>query len=637
MSNMDEPTRTVSLSSLAAPGVEVAVAPKAQDSEPRASDAHELVETVRRSVIGRDTVIQTAFGEKRLVYADYTASGRSLTFIEDFIRTRVLPLYANTHSEESATGIQMTAFREEARAVIRRSVGASEQNHAVIFAGSGSTSAIAKLVGALGLSPTSKNGKERRLRLPMQTRKRPVVFIGPHEHHSNILPWRESEVDLIEIPLDNNGLLCMQTLDAVLRKYRERHLKIGSFSAASNVTGIKTDVSSVSKLLHKYGALSFWDYAAAGPYVTIDVERDVASGDYLDAVFLSPHKMIGGPGSPGILVARRSLFKSKVPVVPGGGTVEFVSEVGHTFLADIEHREEGGTPAIIESIRAGLAFQLKEDVGVPNIHARENGFRQRALQQWAKNPQIEVLGNSEAESLAIMSVRIRYPGARDKFLHHNFVAALLNDLFGLQARAGCSCAGPYGIKLLGLSQERVKQLGTAVSKGCAILKPGWTRVSFNYFISDLEFQFIVDCIDFVAKNGHCFLGLYDYNMAGAWKAKESGAPGLFSLSDISYTRSEAQRDTSDDDHLLGTSTRGGRDAAEPEDYADECEYYSACMRRAHAAVGGLFAPGDGSDSAIDAVRGPLTRSEFRKLQWFALPEPMDSSISSMTSESSARA
>ena len=388
-----------------------------------------LIDRIRRSVIGDDEVLDGPFGARRLVYADHTASGRSLSFIEDFIRDRVLPLYANTHTEASATGRQTTALREEARRIIHAAVNGSSED-VVVFCGSGATGAIDKLVRLLDLA---RPGAER-----------PVVFIGPYEHHSNELPWRESSAEVVTIREDAAGGIDVAHLEAELDRHAHRAVKIGSFSAASNVTGIVSDVDRIAIALHRHGALSCWDYAAAGPYLPIDVNASpaVPGGHlaYKDAVFLSPHKLAGGPGTPGVLVAKRGLLRSRVPSVPGGGTILFVSPSGHSYHPDPAVREEAGTPAIVESIRAGLVFALKEAVGAEEIRRRESAFARRALASWGRNPQIRILGSSEPERLAIVSLGVRHPRG---WLHANFVVAVLSDLFGIQARSGCFCAGPY--------------------------------------------------------------------------------------------------------------------------------------------------------------------------------------------------
>jgi selenocysteine lyase/cysteine desulfurase len=493
----------------------------------------DLVETVREAVIGKDTAVQTPFGLRRVTYADYTASGRSLAFIEDFIREQVLPLYANTHTETSGTGLQTTRFREEARDIIRAAVGASRGEHAVIFAGSGSTGAVDRLVGLLGIRIPRGLSDAYALDERIPPEERPVVFVGPYEHHSNELPWRESIADVIEIKEDADGHIDLADLETRLIEYSDRPLIIGSFSAASNVTGIISNTSAIATLLHEHGALSFWDFAAAAPYVQIDMGSSASGGvEYLDAIFLSPHKLIGGPGTPGVLVVRRDLLHNDVPVIPGGGTVSYVSPDHHRYITEPEHREEGGTPAIIESIRAGLAFRLKDSVGVGTIRRLEHHFIRRAIESWSRNPNIEILGNPEAERLSIVSFVIHHG---DRILHHNFVVAVLNDLFGIQARGGCSCAGPYGHRLLGIDLETSARFEEVIAAGCEVIKPGWVRVNFNYFISEQEFEFILESVHMVADQAWRLLPSYTYEVETAlWRHRDGLPKPPASLADLDF-------------------------------------------------------------------------------------------------------
>lgn len=480
-----------------------------------------LIDRIRHAVIGADTAVQTPYGLRRVTYADYTASARALGFIEDHIRERVLPMYANTHTETSGTGLQTTTYREDARAIIRGCVGGLAGEHSVIFAGSGSTGAIDRLIGILGLRIPAELDDRYRLSALIPAEEKPVVFVGPYEHHSNELPWRESIADVIEIREDADGHVDLHDLEKRLTEFTDRPLRIGSFSAASNVTGIISDTSAISSLLHSHGALSFWDFAAAAPYVGIEMRSPATHGDdYKDAIFISPHKFIGGPGTPGVLVVRTDLLHNRVPVVPGGGTVTYVSEADHHYLADPEHREEGGTPAIIESIRAGLVFLLKERVGVEEIRRRERSFIERAIESWATNPCIRILGSLSADRLSIVSFVIRAPedlGA-GRLLHHNFVVALLNDLFGVQARGGCSCAGPYGHRLLGIDIERSQRFEHEIAAGCEVVKPGWVRVNFNYFLDEEEFEFILEAVHRVARDGWRLLSDYSFHTETAvWR------------------------------------------------------------------------------------------------------------------------
>jgi selenocysteine lyase/cysteine desulfurase len=493
----------------------------------------DLFDLIRRSVIGREDVVDGPFGPRRVTYADYTASGRSLALIEDFIRDAVLPLYANTHTESSGTGLQTTRFREDARAAVRRCVGAGDE-HAVVFCGSGTTGAVDRLIGVMNLRIPADLDDRYCLSDSIPAEQRPVVFIGPFEHHSNELPWRESIADVVTIREDADGHVDLGHLEAELVAHADRPLKIGSFSAASNVTGIITDTAAVSSLLHRHGALSFWDFAAAAPYVGI-VMGPVDANDpasYKDAIFLSPHKLIGGPGTPGVLVARRELFTNRVPVVPGGGTVAYVNPFDHRYLDDPEQREEGGTPDIIGAIRAGLVFSLKEAVGADAIREQEESFIRRAIASWRENPSIEILGNPDAERLSIVSFVVRH-GSR--YLHHNFVVALLNDVFGIQSRGGCSCAGPYGHRLLGIDLDTSHEFEREITRGCEGIKPGWVRVNFNYFIEEEVFDFVLEAVHLVARLGWRLLPQYDFDpVTGLWRHYYGPAEPPLSLTDISF-------------------------------------------------------------------------------------------------------
>ena len=495
--------------------------------------SHRLLETIRAGVIGGDRAIDGPYGQRRLIYADYTASGRSLDFIERFITDEVLPLYANTHTESSITGLQTTRFREDARRIIRDACGGNDED-VVIFYGSGATGAINKMVDVLNMRIPADLDTRYGLTAHIPRDERPVVFIGPYEHHSNELPWRESLADVVTIAEDVNGQIDQEMLARELVRYRERPLKIGSFSAASNVTGIVSDTWGISKLLHEHGALAFWDFAAAAPYVKI--EMNPAEGEdpqaYKDAVFISPHKFIGGPGTPGVLVVKKKRLTNRVPTVPGGGTVSYVNPVDHDYLVDPAHREEGGTPAIIEAIRAGLVFGLKRAVGEEVIEEREHDFITRATTSWSTNPKIQILGNPEAKRLSIVSFVIRH-GRR--VLHHNFVVALLNDLFGIQARGGCSCAGPYGHRLLGIDLAESMRFHEAVSHGCEGIKPGWVRLNFNYFISEETFSFIIDAVHLVAEHGWALLPHYRFEAdSGLWRHRDHQPNAGVSLNHISY-------------------------------------------------------------------------------------------------------
>jgi selenocysteine lyase/cysteine desulfurase len=473
-----------------------------------------LVERIRSETIGDDVVLPGPFGPRRTVYADATASGRSLRFIEELIREQVLPTYGNTHTEASASGRRTTTLREEARRTIHRAVNGSQAD-AVVFCGSGATGAIDKLIRVLGLD-----------RGP-----RPVVFVGPYEHHSNELPWRESAADVVVIAEDADGGVDLEHLEHELRRHADRSRKIGSFSAASNVTGIVTDVDRVAIALHRHGALACFDYAAAGPYLPIDMNASPALRDghlaYKDAVFVSPHKFPGGPGTPGVLVAKRALLRRPVPTVPGGGTITFVSPSAQSYHPDPEVREEGGTPAIVESIRAGLVFALKDAVGTEQIVRREHDLARRALRSWSANPRIDILGDTQRERLAVISLGVRHPPGH---LHAGFVVAVLSDLFGIQARSGCFCAGPYIHRAFPIDDLWSRRMHAEVSNGHLGAKLALTRLSFPYYTSEAAFSYVLEAVHLVADAGWKLLPQYRFDLgSGVWEHRAARADGAADL------------------------------------------------------------------------------------------------------------
>src|SRR5512134_3165355 len=430
-------------------------------------DASWSFEFLRSEIVGIDAVFDTPYGRRPMVYCDYTASGRCLAFVERYLQS-LQRVYANTHTEDDLTGRSMSHLLHEAEATIKRAVNAGPQGR-IVACGTGATGAIDKFQQILGvaLPPATRRvvGDELREFLGdeqfeafrrFQQSHQPVVFVGPYEHHSNEVTWRQGLATVVEVNLAEDGGVDLAHLESLLQDptYQGR-MRIGSFSAASNVTGMRSPVREIARLLHAHGAYACFDYAASAPYVEIDMNppRDADGGDAsIDAVFLSPHKFLGGPGSSGVLVFNERLYHRELPPsVGGGGTVDYVSPVDQDFIADIEARERAGTPGVLQTLKAALALELKQQVGPARIEAREHELIGRALRRWSAHPRIEVLGNPDpTRRIGIVSFNLADP--RGRYLHPKFVTVLLNDLFGIQSRAGCSCAGPYGHRLLGIDQ-----------------------------------------------------------------------------------------------------------------------------------------------------------------------------------------
>ncbi|RMF09664.1 MAG: aminotransferase class V-fold PLP-dependent enzyme [Alphaproteobacteria bacterium] len=445
------------------------------------SNAHTLTDEIRSELIGNREIHDGPWGPRPLVYADYTASGRAVERIENYIRAQVLPTYANTHTEASLCGQRTGFLREAARTMIAEVCNAGDED-AVIFTGGGATAAINKLIALLDLDQGV--GPE------------PLILLGPYEHHSNILPWRETGVEIRVVPEAETGGPDMNALSRLLEKASGRRV-IASFAAASNVTGILTDVDAVSALLHRHGALALWDYAAGAPYLPIDMNPETP-GAWKDAVFFSPHKFVGGPGASGVLILKRRLVCRPKPSQPGGGTVRFVSPYVHDYVDDLVAREEAGTPNIIGDIRAGLVMKLREDIGLDTIARRDHELRTRALEAWSSVSGLELLGNRLAKALPIFVFRIR--NGNGEYVHHQLVTRMLSDVFGVQARGGCACAGPYAHQLLRISDKDSADLRRRILDGDELAKPGWVRLNLSYIMDDQEVDYIVDAVRWVANH-----------------------------------------------------------------------------------------------------------------------------------------
>lgn len=458
----------------------------------------DLADYLREGLIGKNVVIDGPFGPKPLIYADYVASGRALAQVEDFVRDEVLPYYANSHTEASYCGAFCTRLREEARRAIHRIVRADSET-SVIFAGSGATAGINRLVRLLQIAETVANGE------------RVVVFTGPYEHHSNILPWRESGAEIVSIAETGSGGPDLQALAEALKEHSDVALKIGTFSAASNVTGILTDTDAVTRVLKAHGALAIWDYAGGAPYLPIDMRP--AADCARDAVVLSPHKFPGGPGASGLLIMRNAIARTEKPSMPGGGSVTFVSPWTHDYSSSLSAREEAGTPNVVGDIRAALVFLVKEALGQHVIDNRDRVMCEKARAVWSRNPHIALLGNENAPRLPIFSFRIRRGDG--SFLHHQLFTRMLSDIHGIQARGGCACAGPYAHQLLGIDAARSRVLLENIRAGNEIEKPGWVRLNFSYLLRDETADAIVNAVDTLARNAASYASSYDFDPATA--------------------------------------------------------------------------------------------------------------------------
>lgn len=507
--------------------------------EERWSKKQQLIHYIQESIIGDNEIFKSPFGYRKVTYCDYVASGRSLSFIEEYIQSQVLTLYANTHTTTSVTGHQSTLFRHESRQLLMNAMNANSKKDVLIFTGSGATSASNQLVHLLGLMKSNNDKNDSN---SDEHEQQPVVFVGPFEHHSNLLPWRESHAKIVTIreSESGDGTLDLNHLRSELVQHsaNNRHrLMIGAFSAASNITGIMQDTDTVTALLHVHGAYAVWDYACAAPYVKVDmnVQRTLYGAScHKDAIFFSPHKFVGGPGTPGILLVKKHMFRNREshPTLPGGGTVFFVTDHDQRYLRKAHEREESGTPDVVGSVRAGLCYQLKSAVGDDVIERLEHELYGRVMKSLAQNRNLLLLGHnqhnfSEQSGSGSSSSRNRLPifsflvKLEDKYvLHYNYVSTLLNDLFGIQSRGGCACAGPYSLRLLGISHDMAKRIEHVLllDDDYEFLRPGFTRINFNYFFNEETTQYVMDAINWVADHGWKLMPYYTfYPDTGEWK------------------------------------------------------------------------------------------------------------------------
>jgi selenocysteine lyase/cysteine desulfurase len=442
---------------------------------------------LRAGLIGEGGLIDGPCGPQPLVYADYTASGRAVMQVERFVMEQVLPFYANSHTEASFCGGAMTRLRVEARATVARLCGAGPE-HAVIFCGAGATAGINRLVALLGADERGA---------PMR------VILGPYEHHSNILPWRESGAEIVTLPEAPGGGPDRDALAHAL--YDAPGRVICAFSAASNITGIVADVIGLTRQVKAAGALMVWDYAGGGPYLPIHMTP--APDAAIDAIVTSPHKFTGGPAASGVLILRRDAVRTQTPTWPGGGTVRFVSPDSHDYSGSLEAREEAGTPDVIGDIRAALAFVVKDVIGTDTITARNRALVARAEARWRDHPRIDLLGPALPDRLPILSFRIR--DGQGGYIHQQLVTRMLSDHYGIQARGGCACAGPYVHDLLGIDAATSTQLRTAILAGQEVAKPGFTRLNLSVLMTEAKVDFILNSLCDLAERAPALVDLYD--------------------------------------------------------------------------------------------------------------------------------
>lgn len=445
---------------------------------------------IAAQIVGEGATVEGPFGPRPMIYADYVASGRAVMAVERFVLDKVLPYYANSHTEASFCGGYVTRLRSRARQTIAALCGADER-HAVIFSGAGATSGLNRLVHLFGVEADTRAGRK------------PCVVVGPYEHHSNILPWRESGAEVIEVGEASEGGADLGSLREVLTHNAGRPITC-AFSACSNVTGIVADVAEITRLANRAGARMIWDYAGGGPYLPIAMHP--AEDAAIDAIVISPHKFIGGPQASGILIVRRTSVVTDRPTWPGGGTVRFVSPEAHDYSASLEAREEAGTPNVVGDIRAALAFLVKDAIGDAAISQRNEALARRAIAAWSRVDGLELLGNLEARRLPVFSFRVR---ARDGgYLHPQFVTRFLSDRYGIQARGGCACAGPYALRLLGIGRSEWRELRDDISAGNEIRKPGFTRLNFSVLLGEEKVDHIIRSVIDLAGSAEAFRPLY---------------------------------------------------------------------------------------------------------------------------------
>ncbi|HPB25839.1 MAG TPA: aminotransferase class V-fold PLP-dependent enzyme [Bacteroidales bacterium] len=473
----------------------------------------------KKNIVGNDLMIDTPYGKVKMIYADWIASGRFYKPIEKIISEQIGPYIGNTHTETSETGTLMTLSYHLAHKKIKEHVHASDTD-VIITAGFGMTSVVNKLQRILGLRTCGMINKSNCL----QKCEKPVVFISHMEHHSNHTSWYETNAEVVLIKPGKDLLFDLNNLEKELKRYKDRKFKIGSFTACSNVTGISTPYHQIAKLMHRYGGICFVDFAASAPYCDINMHPEDPM-EKLDAIFFSPHKFLGGPGSSGVLVFDSSLYPFHAPDQPGGGTVDWTNPWGeYKYIDNIEAREDGGTPGFLQAIRSALCIELKNKMGTANIQQREQELLKIAFKKMPAIPGLHILAENIRHRLGVISFYI-------DGLHYNLAVRLLNDRFGIQVRGGCACAGTYGHYLLNVSYQKSRHITSQITRGNLSEKPGWVRLSLHPTMTDEELNYIIKAIALVAKNFGKWVDDYNYNpRTNEYKPKKNMADELTRVS-----------------------------------------------------------------------------------------------------------
>ena len=478
------------------------------------NEMEKYFDTFRQNIVGIDATFSAPEGTRKILYADWIASGRLYRPIEEKMLYEVGPYVANTHSESSETGMIITHAYHKAHDIIKKHVNAGSDD-ILITAGFGMTAVINKLqrIMQLRVPETMKPGylsegfPYKKIK-GSEDSERPIVFVTHMEHHSNHTSWLETIADVIVIEPDEDLLVAPENLKKLLDKYKNRKLKIGAFSAASNVTGIIPPYHELAGIMHRAGGICIVDFAASAPYVEIDMHPKEDPDGYLDGIIFSPHKFLGGPGSPGVLVFNSNLYNNEVPDNPGGGTVVWTNRWSrHNYITDIEAREDGGTPGFLQSIKAAMAIKLKEEMGCENIKHRENELLKTACARMKNMDGIRILAGNNAgvEKIGVVSFY-------HERIHHSLIVRLLNDLYGIQVRGGCSCAGTYGHYLLHVDRQKSSYLSKKVINEHDLSeKPGWVRISLHPTMTDYELSYIMDALESIVAGAEELSKDYMYN------------------------------------------------------------------------------------------------------------------------------